>query len=220
MTFGRRPPPSRPRRGGGGPPAWLIFLVAIALVFGVYYLWLGAQNFLRTGGQGVVEATERANIVATATAESVLPTRELTPILSPTPIPECEPFVVIVPNARVRQSPSENSPIIDSYFENDEVCVLGRAAPDSEWYTIDQNPTTRRLELAYMHESVIQAVNPTPTPSSTPTPLPTVTATPSLTLTPVTPTLTPHPTQTPNPATPDTPTPTWTPSPTQPLQSA
>jgi len=219
MAFGRRPP--RPtRRGGDGPPAWLIFLVGIALVFGAYYLWLGAQNFLRTGGRGVVEATERAVIVSTATAESFLPTRQPTSPFTPTPVPECKLFMVSVPNARVRESPSESAATIDSLFQNAEVCVLDRAAPDSEWYVIDQNPATRRLELAYMHESVIQAVNPTPTPSRTPTPLPTVTATPSPTLTPVIPTLTPRSTDTRNPATPDTPTPTFTPSPTAPRQSA
>ena len=219
MSLGRRPQ-STSRRGRDGPPAWLIFLVGIALVFGGYYLWLGAQNFLRTGGKGVVEATERAVIITTATAESFIPTREPTSPFTPTSVPECQPFIVNVPNARVRQSPSENSATVDSLFQNQEVCVLGRAAPDSEWYVIDQNPSTRRLELAYMHESVLEAVNPTPTPSRTPTPLPTITATPSLTLTPVTPTLTPHPTDTPNPATPDTPTPTLTPSPTAPRQNA
>ncbi|MEO8607400.1 MAG: hypothetical protein ABI690_05940 [Chloroflexota bacterium] len=219
MSLGRRPPRTS-RRGRDGPPAWLIFLVGIALVFGGYYLWLGAQNFLRTGGKGVVEATERAVIVSTATAQSFIPTREPTSPFTPTPVPECQRFIVNVPNARVRQSPSENSATVDSLFQNQEVCVLGRAAPGSEWYVIDQNSSTRRLELAYMHESVLQAVNPTPTPSRTPSPLPTITATPSLTLTPVTPSSTPRPTNTPNPATPDTPTPTLTPSPTVPRQNA
>lgn len=219
MSLGRRPP-RMSRRGRDGPPPWLIFLVGIALVFGGYYLWLGAQNFLRTGGKGVVEATERAVIVSTATAESFIPTRLPTSPFTPTPVPECQQFVVNVPNARVRQSPSENSATVDSLFQNQEVCVLGRAAPDSEWYVIDQNPSTRRLELAYMHESVLEAVNPTLTPSRTSTPLPTVTATPSPTLTPVTPTTTPRPTDTPNPATPDTLTPSLTPSSTPPRQNA
>jgi hypothetical protein len=195
-------------------------LIGVALVFGLYYIWLGAQNFLRTGGKGVVEATERAVIVSTATAESALPTRQLTQPVSPTALPECEPFIVNVPNARVREAPSENAGTITSYNEGQEVCVLGRVSPDSEWYVIDQNPVTRRLETAYMHESVIQPVNPTPTPSRTPTALPTVTLAPSLTPTLMTPTLTPRPTETRNPATPDTPTPTWTPSPTEPRQSA
>jgi hypothetical protein len=219
MTFGRRPSPMM-NRGRGGPPAWLVFLIGVALVFGLYYVWLGVQNFLRSGGRGVIETTERAVIVSTATAQSVLPTRQATLMTSPTPIPECEPFIVNVPNARVRESPSENAATITSYFENQEVCVLGRVSPDSEWYVIDQNPASRRLETAYMHESVIQPINPTLTPSMTPTPLPTITATPSLTPTLVTPTLTPHPTETRDPATPDTPTPTWTPSPTEPRQSA
>jgi hypothetical protein len=219
MSLGRRPP-RMTRRGGDGPPAWLIFLVGIALVFGGYYLWLGAQNFLRTGGRGVIETTEQAQIVSSATAQSFISTRQPTSVFSPTPVPECEPFVVNVPNARVRQSPSEGSATIDSLFQNQEVCVLGRAEPDSEWYIIDQNPANRRLELAYMHESVLESVNPTPTPSRTPTPLPTITSTPMPTLTPVTPTLTPSPTETRDPEITDTPTPTFTPSPTAPRQNA
>jgi hypothetical protein len=219
MSLGRRPPRVS-RRGGNGPPAWLIFLVGVALVFGGYYLWLGAQNFLRTGGRGVVEATERAVIVASATAERVIPTRLATTQFTATPVPECMTFIVSVPNARVRAAPSESSATITSYFANEEVCVLGRAAPDSEWYMIDQNPRTRRQELAYMHESVLKALNPTPTPSNTPTPLPTVTSMPTLTPSPVTPTLTPQPTETRDPSTPDTPTPTLTPSSTPPRQSA
>jgi hypothetical protein len=219
MTFGRRPS-GMSRRGRDGPPAWLIFLVGVALVFGAYYLWLGAQNFLRTGGRGVVEATERAVIVSTATAQSIIPTQPQTPQVTVTPIPECTPFIVNVPNARVREAPSENAATVTSFFQNQEVCVLQRYAPESEWYTIDLNPSTRRVELAYMHESVIQPVNPTLTPSRTPTPLPTITPTPTLTATPVSPTPLPQPTETRDPGTPDTLTPSWTPSPTEPRQSA
>src|SRR5262245_9580170 len=115
MSLGRRPPRVT-RRGHDGPPGWLIFLVGIALVFGGYYLWLGAQNFLRTGGKGVVEATERAVIVSTATAQSFIPTHLPTSPFTPTTVPECLAFIVSVPNARVRQSPSENAPTIDSLF--------------------------------------------------------------------------------------------------------
>ena len=61
--------------------------------------------------------------------------------------------------------------------------MLGRE-DGSEWYSIDLNPSTRRIELAYMHESIIEAVNPTPTPSITPTPSNTVSPPPTVTLTP------------------------------------
>ena len=85
-----------------GPPAWLVFLVAIALVFGAYYLWTGLSSYLRTGGLGVVEATERAEIVASATAEEFFfsnPTLTAPPSL--TPIPECQTFQVTAASAIV-----------------------------------------------------------------------------------------------------------------------
>jgi len=215
MTFPKRPSPRQ--RGGDGPPALVVFLVGVALVFGLYYVWLGVQNFLRTGGRGVVETTERAVIVATITAQNLPPTQGVTLVPSFTPIPPCESFIVIVPNARVREQPSENAAVVTSFFENDPVCVVGRPSTNSEWYTIDQRPETRRLEVAYMHESVIAAVNPTATPTDTVTPLPTVTATlsPTVTETPI-----PRPTETRDPTIPDTPTPTLSPTPTPPRQNA
>ncbi|MBL8153148.1 MAG: hypothetical protein JNM70_03105 [Anaerolineae bacterium] len=219
MSLGRRPVP---QRGRGGPPAWIVFLAGVAVIFGVYYVWLGVQNFLRTGGRGVVEATQQAEIGATATAQFVPPTDPVPIRATATPIPECQQFVVIVANARVRESPSENGAVITAYFENDPVCVLGRAAPGSEWYVIDSRPQTRRLELAYMHESVIAAVNPTVTPTRTPTLTRTLTPTrtPTITRTPrLEPTI--PSTSAPNP-TPlvATPPPTVTPVPTVPMQNA
>jgi hypothetical protein len=204
------------RRGGGGPPAWLIFLVIVALVFGAYYMWLGIQNYLRTGGLGVAEATERANIIATSTAEriSALPTQTQPP--SFTPVPECQAFVVSVPSAIVRDAPSPNAAIVTSLPQGTDVCVLGRDE-GSEWYAIDSNPRTRRLEIAYMHETVINAVNPTPTITRTPTPLPTITSLPTLTPsdTPIpqpTATIDPDATDTLTPTPPPTLTPTLTPT--------
>ena len=200
--------------GGSGPPTWLIFLVGIALVFGLYYVWLGVQNFLRTGGGGVVESTERAEILASATAQ-FLPATSVR--ASATPIPDCEDFIVTVPSANVRQDPNQTSPVLKVFKQNETVCVIGRPSPDSEWYTIDLLPASRRLELAYMHQSVVQAANPTPTPSRTPTALPTVTATPSPTRTE---TPVPVPTETRDLRLTDTPVPTVTPSPTPPRQNA
>lgn len=220
MTFGRRPSRSSPRRGNSGPPAWIIFLVGVALVFGGYYVFLGIQNFLRTGGQGVIETTQQAVIISTATAESFIPTPNLTPVPSSTPVPECIDFIVSVPSAIVRETPNAKAAILTSLSQNESVCVLGRPSEDSEWYTIDQNPGTRRLEIAYMHESVVQAVAPTPTPSRTPTPPPTVTPTLTYTPAPTVPTNTPAPTETIDPDITNTPTPTLTPSSTQPRQSA
>jgi hypothetical protein len=158
----------------------LIFLVGIALVFGLYYVWLGIQSFLRSGGRGIIESTRSAAIVSTATAafiETGIPTVKPTT----TPFPPCDPFYVIVPNARVRAAPSDSGAILTSFFMNDPVCVEGKVAPDSEWYIIDWKPETRRVDIAYMHESVIAAKNPTPTPTRSPTPPPSVTPAPTLT---------------------------------------
>lgn len=192
----------RSRRQGGGPPAWLVFLVAVALVFGAFYLYQGAQNFVRTGGLGVEEATARAQMISTATAEqsTSMPTRAgTTPRPTFTDVPECSEFRVSVPNAIVRESPSENGRLLDGLNQGETVCVLGREE-GSQWYSIDRNPETRRVELAYMHETVIEAVNPTLTPSITSSPLPTVT---------------PAPTETPS----NTPLATETTAPTSTLQS-
>ncbi len=177
MTLGRRP---TGQRGRDGLPAWLIFLVGIALVFGIYYVWLGIQSFLRSGGRGIIESTRSAAIVSTATAASIetgIPTIRPTT----TPFPPCDPFIVIVPNARVRGAPSDSGAILTSFFMNDPVCVEGRVAPDSEWYIIDWKPETRRVDIAYMHESVIAAKNPTPTPTNTQKPPPSVTPAPTWT---------------------------------------
>ena len=172
---------SRPsRRGGGGPPAWLIVLIAGALVFGGFYLFQGFQTFIRTGGLGVVEATQRAVVVSSATAVRVPTRSDAVMTLRPTatPIPECMDFRVTAANAVVRQSPSFNGATVTGYPAGTIVCVLSH---EGEWYAIDTDRQTRRPELAYMHESVIEPVNPTPTPPRTYTPLPTVTELPTLT---------------------------------------
>lgn len=193
-----RPKGGRPHRSSG-PPAWLIFLVSVALVFGFFYVLQGVQTFFRTGGLGVAEATQRAQIVRSATAVRVTvmaTARVFTPMPTGTPIPECSDFRVIVRSAVVRTEPNFDSLPLTGLPEGTIVCVLGRDE-GSEWYAIDSDTSTRRREIAYMHETVIEAVNPTPTPSRTPTPLPTVT---------------PAPTDTPSPTVPATRTPSPAPS--------
>jgi hypothetical protein len=206
----------RPKRGSGFP-GWLVFLLGATLVFGLYYLWVGMRGFFQTGGLGIAEATERSSIISTATAEVVQQSQRpsSTPRPTTTPIPECQDFEVSVPNAIVRAAPSTNSEIVTSLNEGATVCVIEHL-PDSEWYLIDTNPDTRRLNSAYMHESVIRAINPTLTPTQTLTPMPTVTPMPTLSPT-VSPT--PEPTATRDPRITDTPTPTVTPSPTAPLEN-
>ncbi len=233
MGIRRTPPPRHsPPRRGDGLPAWLVFLIGTAIVFSGYYLWQGAQNFIRTGGLGVAEATQRALIIASATQQEALATPRATrdsstpagglPSTS-TPMPDCQEFTVIVPNAIVRELPSTGAAIIDGLPEGTGVCVLGRD-PGSEWYTVDGNPDTRRRELAYMHETVIEAVFPTLTPTATMTPSLTFTPAPTQT---ITPTETIEPTETLDPNTTPTRRPTRTPTPTPeptstlpPLQSA
>ena len=177
----------------GGPPGWLILLVAIALVFGGFYLLQGTQTFFRTGGLGVEESTQRARNVSTATAERVtrMATQPSERRPSATPQPECQDFRVIgQPNGVVREQPSASAAVITGLSPGTIVCVLGRAGiPD--WYLVDLNPETRRLDEAYMNEVVIEAVYPTPTS------LPTVTQAPTRP-----PTETPPPSATPSPAPP------------------
>ncbi len=200
-----------------GPPAWFVFIMSIALIFALYYLWMGLRDFLQTGGLGITEATEQAVVIASATAERLEQSRQELPTLRPTltPIPECQDFIVTAHNAIVREHPTTNSAILTSFFENSIVCVVGREG-DSEWYIIDSNPDTRRINIAYMHESVIRALNPTPTPTDALPPAPSITPTSSFTPS-VTPS--PHPTSTHDPNATDTLTPTLTPTPTAPMVS-
>lgn len=206
------------RRSRGGPPALLVFLLAAALVFGVFYIWQGVQNFLRTGGLGVVEATERAQVVDTATAQRV--TRMATSVLTLRPtateVPPCTDFRVDVPAAIVRDAPSTSGAVVTQFNEGTIVCVLQKVT-DSEWYAIDVNPETRRIDPGFMHESIIEAVNPTLTPSLTYTPSNTVSPAPTVTPVPTNrPTRTPSPlpSYTRDPHWTNTPLPTLTPTPT------
>ena len=194
-----------------GPPTWFVLMVGIALVFALYYLWTGFRDYVSSGGLGIREATEQAEVVATATAERFIQQRDLpTPRPTATPIPECKDFRVTVSNAIVREQPTTNAGIVTSYFENDIVCVIEREG-ETEWYLIDTEPRTRRVNAAYMHESIIQAVNPTPTPTQTVTPAPTVTPVPTDTPS-ITPSPRPSPTRDPNATDTSTPTPTRTPT--------
>ena len=92
----------------------------------------------------------------------------------------------------MRERPSVNSAIVEQIPIGTIVCVLSREPePNQDWYLIDVQPRTRRLDAGYMREELIEAVNPTLTPSRTFPPPPTVTPLPA------TPTL--RATQTPTP---------------------
>lgn len=183
-------------RPGGGFPAWLVFLLAVALVFGAYYVWMGINDFIRAGGLGVIEATQRAEIIASATLNRAATITRAAPEItirpSPTPLPPCQDFAVAFNVAIVRERPSVNSAIVQQIPIGTIVCVLSREPePNQDWYLIDVQPRTRRLDAGYMREELIEAVNPTLTPSRTIPPPPTVTPLPA------TPTL--RTTQTPTP---------------------
>ena len=177
-----------------GPPSWFILLLGIAIVFGVYYLWLGLRSFMATG-LTVAESTQQAISRVTATAVRI---REIefnapSPLPSFTPVPPCQDFEVRVPIAIVRNGPNIESGIVGSLREGEIVCVRAHV-PNTEWLLIDENPVTRRIETVYMHRDIIRALYPTETPTKTNTP--TITPTPTETFTPH-----PRPTQRPITAT-------------------
>ena len=178
MRYGHRP----------GPPSWFIILLGIAIVFGVYYLWMGLRNFMSTG-VSASESTLQANEQDTATAIRIEEIEFNAPTLLPsiTPVPPCHDFEVSVPIATVRTGPSISSSIVTGLREGTVVCVIA-LLPDSDWYLVDQNERTRRIEQVYMHRDIIRALNPTPTPTVTLTPTntltPTASATPTKTLAP------------------------------------
>jgi hypothetical protein len=203
-------------------PPWLIFIIAVAVVFGLFYLWQGFQAYLRSGGLGVIETTAQAREIASATAQQIVQSR---PTARPTatPIPDCVAFVVEVRSAIVRERPNTNAPLVTAWPEGTQVCVIGPAPEDPEWYIVDGNPETRRVEFAYMHQDIIRALNPTLTPSKTFTPPPTVTPLPTsaATRTPTAiPTATIDPDSTDTPTATRTFTPTITPTPTLSFESA
>ncbi len=173
-----------------GVPSWLVFLVSVALVLGLYYLWVGLQTYLGTGGQGVEGATQQAIVISTTQAvedaTDAVPTRTLFP--SFTPVPPCQDWMVEVASAIVRRAPNTNAPIVKTFTEGNMVCVI-EPVENTRWHLVDTNPATRRIEEGYMHDDIIEPLKPTLTPSVTPTPLPTVTRIVPATIAPAQPTL-------------------------------
>lgn len=171
MGYGRR----------AGPPSWFVILLGIAIVFGLYYLWIGLRSFM-SSGVTVVESTRQAIERTTATAVRIVELQYLapTPLPTYTPVPACQEFVVIVRSAIIRASPSTDSRIIEAINEGETVCVIAKQ-PNSDWYVLDKNTLTRRLEPVYMREDIIRALYPTDTPTRTPTATPSNTPTASFT---------------------------------------
>jgi hypothetical protein len=201
-------------RRRSGPSPLLIVIVGALLVFGGYYVWVGFLGFLADQGDITARVTREA--FATGTARSVTQRPTVFVPATFTPLPPCEFFFVRVDRANYRECPSEDNrqcPVRDVAEYGTEFCVYARANENPEWYVIDLNPGGAYRDTVYMHESVLKAVNPTPTPSTTFTPLPTISPTPSYT---PPPTEIASPTPVPNPAITSTPSPTLTPSATPP----
>ncbi len=164
-----------------GPPAWFVFLLAVVVIFGGYYLWINLQDFLSSGGISIAAATQLAQQDVTVTAvrestvQAALPTRRPTS----TPRPTCQDFEVIVASGIVRERTSTESRLLESLDQGAIVCVLSgeEGADGFTWYMIDRDSITSRIETGFMREDVIRPLNPTPTPSDTATMLPTITPT-------------------------------------------
>lgn len=215
-THSKRPTPS----GGGGTPTWLVFLLGVAVVFGVYYLWLGVRDFAAEGLDQIDQVTQQAAIVITSTQQQIeiqATQAQITSLPTFTAIPDCQEFQVVVDRAIIRNAPSTAAGVLDSAEQGDILCVIQPDPRDTEWYLLDLNPDTRRINEGYIFGNLVEALNPTPTPTQTFTPAPTVTPMP--TLTPST-TPTPAPTLTLDPNATPTPTPTDEPTPTMAVQSA
>lgn len=185
-------------RRNDGPPAWLVFLLGVAFVFGGYYLWIGFRSYVDSGGLSADQAAllsaqdVTATIVREQRLEAALPTARPTS----TPRPACQDFEVNVASGIMRSDANTNSRLVTSLPQGSVVCVLEQTqgADGATWYLIDRDSLTRRIEAGYMRGDIVRPLNPTPTPSNTPLPPPTITATYTLT-----PTVTSTATATPTP---------------------
>jgi hypothetical protein len=201
-------------------PVWLVVVSAMLLVFGGYFLWRGLVGYLEASGNITAPATTEALLKQTATvgAQSPVPTIDLFLANGTRTAPRtCQDFRVSVLRARIRECPKDTCNTLLMPAQGTRICVYGPATDAPDWYEINIDPSAPIAQIGYMHNSVLDAINPTKHPTQTPTPLPTVTPIPTAT---PTPTRTPPPSATPNPAAPATwtLTPTWTPVP--PVQSA
>ena len=163
----------------GGPPFLLLLLVAFALVLGVFFLFQGLRSF----SPGVNPESNSATLQAQAELTEIASQnadRFATQTARPTatPIPPCQEFTIRTAMANVRAEPDIDAEVLDRLPEGTTICVIQPASSPIEWHLIDLNPNTRRIETAYMHISVLRAVNPTPRPTATVTPIALATITP------------------------------------------
>lgn len=158
-------------------PTWLVVLGAAVFVFGGFTLYSGVLNFLSGGGNitspatatsaSALEQTQQAlNQPVPADMTIQIPTR----LPTRTPIPPCLEFRVIVVRARVRDCPKDTCPTQDAMLsQGATVCVFGTVPEATDWYQVNLRPDSSYPEIAYMHESVLEAVRPTVRPTRTPT---------------------------------------------------
>ncbi|MBI5959990.1 MAG: hypothetical protein HY866_14720 [Chloroflexi bacterium] len=185
-----------------GPSPLLVVALVAFMIFGGYFVWVGFLDFLEDQGDITAQVTRQAVNTATALSAPVgrLPTQYMPATF--TPLPPCQWYKVNVERAVYRDCPSKDNtqcPIRDVVTYDTEMCVYSRAPENPEWYIVELNPGGAYREIVFMHESVLEPVNPTPTVTATATPLPPASPTPFYTATPS-----------------DTPLPSITPAPTQP----
>lgn len=205
-------------RTSQGPKPLTVSLIAFVLIFGGYLLWTGFRDWVDEGAtqNRIIQRTEMAQATATTEFFFNRPTPVTFP--TPTPIPDCAYFAVRGQQAVwVRACPSTSCEPVTYLNPDASVCVIGRAAGEEyvrpqEWYQVLLDPDAILPKISYMHESVLRALNPTPTSTHTLEPLPTVTRTPTPSREPTTTTPTQDP-RTPS-LTPTSP-PTATPTPTE-----
>ncbi|NDJ76588.1 MAG: hypothetical protein GYB65_10050 [Chloroflexi bacterium] len=206
-----------PRRQSGPSPV-MVVLVGAFLVFGGYFVWSGLLDFLDDQGNITAQATREA--FSTSTAQSSTSTPTLFAYVTHTPLPPCMEFTVSVNNAKLRECPQLDNiecPHREIVPYGTELCIYDFVPGSDEWYIVELNPGGAFRDIVYVNIEVVEAIDPTPTPSSTSTPLPTISPTPSAT---PGPTNIPSPSDTPDPASPPTPTPTPAPSSTAPFRTA
>lgn len=186
------------RRSAGGT-AMIGGLIAAMMVFGLYSLWRGMLGYIESGGDILsgVTATVISERFTTATSEALdtiiaplefsLPTK--------TPQRECLDFRVTVIRARIRSCPQNTCETVVQVPQNQIICVYAPAVENAEWYEVNIDPLEPLTRIGFMHETVIEAVEPTPKPTRTPLPTDTVE-----------PTRTPRPSVTPSPAPTERPT--------------
>jgi hypothetical protein len=162
-----------------GPSTPLVIVTAIACVLVCVLFWVAS---LRVLGGALGGAATQTRIVEDVLASN--PTFDMGPSL--TPIPVCEQFSVNVDRTVLRICPDQECEARQLVTYGQELCVYGHALPQEQypdavqWFEVDINSSGAFRELVYVHEDVVQAMNPTPTPTRTFTPLPTITQTPTL----------------------------------------